>query len=48
MGARKLEIVVPSRIWDKLERCEQKSGIKKEDLLMRSLVKILEEFGETG
>jgi len=47
LGARKLEIIVPSRIWDKLERCEQKSGIKKEDLLMRSLIKVLEEFGET-
>jgi len=44
MGARKLEIVVPHRIWERLERCEQKTGIKKEDLLMRSLIKVLEEF----
>jgi hypothetical protein len=45
VGARKLEIVVPSRIWELLEKCEQKSGIKKEDLLMRSLIKVIEEFG---
>jgi len=48
MAARKLEIVIPSRIWEKLERCEQKTGISKTDLIMRSLVKTLEEFGETS
>lgn len=44
MSARKLEIVVPDKVWKLLEKCEQKSGIRKEDLLMRSLVKVLEEF----
>jgi len=46
MGARKLEIVVPSRIWDRLTRVEEKTGITKEDLLMRALVKVIEEFEE--
>jgi len=44
MSARKLEIVVPSRIWDRLSRVEAKTGIKKEDILMRAVVKVLEEF----
>jgi hypothetical protein len=45
VGARKLEIAVPSRIWELLEKCEQKTGIKKEDILMRAVVKVIEEFG---
>jgi len=44
MGARKLEIVVPARIWERLIRVEEKTGISKEDLLMRALVKVIEEF----
>jgi hypothetical protein len=46
VSARKLEIVVPSRLWERLERCEQRAGVRKEDLLMRALIKVLEEFGE--
>jgi len=42
-----LEIIIPARIWEKMERIEKRTGIRKEDLLMRSLVKVLEEFGET-
>lgn len=45
VAVRKLEIVVPSRLWDMLEKCEQKSGVRKEDLLMRALIKVIEEFG---
>jgi len=45
MGARKLEIVVPARIWDRLTKVEEETGITKEDLLMRALVKVIEEFG---
>jgi hypothetical protein len=45
VGARKLEVVIPSRIWELLEKCEQKSGVRKEDLIMRSLTKVIEEFG---
>jgi len=44
VGARKLEIVVPARIWDRLVKVEEKTGISKEDLLMRALVKVIEEF----
>jgi len=44
MGARKLEIIVPARIWDRLNKCEKRAGIKKEDLLMRAVIKVIEEF----
>jgi hypothetical protein len=45
LAVRKLEVVVPSRVYELLEKCEQKSGVKKEDLLMRAVIKVLEEFG---
>jgi len=44
VSARRLEIVVPSRIWDRLSEVEAETGISKEDLLMRALVKVIEEF----
>jgi len=44
LAVRKLEIVVPARIWDRLVKVEEKTGISKEDLLMRALVKVIEEF----
>jgi len=45
MTARRFEIVVPSRVWDRLVKVEEETGISKEDLLMRALVKVIEEFG---
>jgi len=46
MGARKLEIVVPARIWELLDQIEKTKGISKEDILMRSIVRVIEEFKE--
>jgi len=46
VSARKLEIVVPSRIWERLEKAERKTGVKKEDILMRAVIKVIEEFEE--
>lgn len=37
---------VPQKLLIKLEEIEQKSGIRKEDLIIRTLVKIIE--GEVG
>jgi hypothetical protein len=48
MSIRKLEIVVPQKIWDTLEKIEHEQGIRKEDILMRALVKVLEEFKTGG
>ncbi|MEM2259995.1 MAG: hypothetical protein QXP52_00130 [Candidatus Aenigmatarchaeota archaeon] len=45
MGASELRIIVPSTIFQKLEKIEKEQGIRKEDLIMRALVKVLEEFG---
>jgi len=42
MGARKLEIVIPERLWGKLDLVEQKTGIRKEDILMRAIINIIE------
>jgi len=44
MAAKKLEIVVPIRVWEKLEKIEKKQGLRKEDLLMRAIIKVIEEF----
>jgi len=44
LGARSLEIVVPERVWELLQKCEEKTGIKKEDLVMMAVVKVIEEF----
>ena|GEM_PF-1934714 len=42
MGARKLEIVVPARLWEKLSDFEAKTGVRKEDILMRAVINIIE------
>ncbi|MGB9693793.1 MAG: hypothetical protein ACPLYF_03020 [Fervidobacterium sp.] len=46
MSAKRLEIIIPVTIWDRLEKIEQKEGIRKEDIIMRTLVKVIEEFEE--
>lgn len=40
-----LQLAVPARIWELLEKAEQVSGLRKEDLIMRAVVKVCEEFG---
>ena len=44
VATRKLEIVIPSRIWERLEKIEKKAGVRKEDILMRAVIKVIEEF----
>jgi len=46
MAARKLELTVPHTIWKRLDDCEKRTGIRKEDLVMRALIKVIEEFEE--
>jgi len=43
---RKLEVVIPDRIWKKLEECQARAGMRIEDLLMRAVLKVIEEFGK--
>jgi len=40
-----LKIVVPQKIVEMLKICQQKSGIKMEDLIVMSIVKLLEQYG---
>jgi len=39
---RKLEIIVPSRIWEKLEELERRTNIRKEDIFMRVVINLLD------
>jgi hypothetical protein len=34
--------VIPAKLWEKLEQTEQKTGIRKEDILMRAVINIVE------
>lgn len=41
----KIEVLVPRRIYDALERAEAEMGVKKEDIVARAILKVLEELG---
>lgn len=42
---RVLEILVPSRVYEKLLEAEKLLGVTKEDLVARAILKVLEEAG---
>jgi len=46
LASRRLEILIPAKLYEELEVIEKKSGIRKEDILMRALIKVIEEFKE--
>lgn len=37
-------IVVPDQIAIRLRKCSEKTGIRIEDLIMRAIIKVIEEF----
>jgi len=41
---RRIEIVIPDALYERLERAERRAGIRKEDIFTRALVKAIEEF----
>lgn len=45
MAVKRLELMVPAKLFELLDRAEQKTGIRKEDLIARALIKVIEEFG---
>lgn len=45
MSSKQLVLVLPEKIYIELEKIQRKTGIKIEDLLMRSIIKVIEEFG---
>jgi hypothetical protein len=42
LGARELRLVIPARLWEKLEGLEKSTGVRKEDIVARALVNIVE------
>ena len=45
MGYAVLELVVPDAIKRRLEKIAKEKGVRIEDLIMRAIVKVIEEFG---
>jgi uncharacterized OB-fold protein len=39
---RKLEIIIPGRLWEKLEELERRANVRKEDIFLRVAVDIIE------
>jgi len=44
MATRTIEITIPHNVWKKLDEIERRTGITKEDLIMRAIVRVIEEF----
>ena len=42
---KQVVIVVPDKVYDALERMEKELNVRKEDVLTRAIVKVLEEAG---
>jgi len=42
---RQIVIAVPEKVYQALEKAEQELRVRKEDLITRALVKVLEEAG---
>ena len=40
-----IKILVPKKIYDKLEELEKRKGVSKEDIILRALERIIEEAG---
>ncbi|MEM1542781.1 MAG: hypothetical protein QXV82_09160 [Ignisphaera sp.] len=39
-----IKIVIPRKIYDAMVKCEKIKGIRKEDLIMMAMIKLLEEL----
>ncbi|MEM2566922.1 MAG: hypothetical protein QXH20_00400 [Candidatus Bathyarchaeia archaeon] len=48
MAVRELRVLVPVSVFEKLVAIEQKVGVRKEDLILRAIVKVIDEFGGGG
>jgi uncharacterized OB-fold protein len=42
VAVRRVELLIPGRLWEKLEELERVTGIRKEDIFLRVAVDILE------
>lgn len=48
MAVRELRVLVPVTVFEKLVAIEQRVGVRKEDLILRAIVKVIDEFGGGG
>jgi rRNA-processing protein FCF1 len=48
MSAKRLDIVIPSQIWDRLEKASKEHDMTIEDLLMRAVIQVIEELEKEG
>ncbi len=42
---KEIRLLVPRKIYDKLEEIEKRLGVSKEDIVLRAIMKVLEEMG---
>jgi hypothetical protein len=42
VAVRKLEVMVPGRLWDRLEELERRTNIRKEDIFLRAVINLLD------
>lgn len=42
--SKEIRIILPERVYVELKKVEEKTGIRLEDLITRSIVKVIEEF----
>jgi len=40
-----IRILVPRKLYDKLEEIEKRLGVTKEDIVLRAIMKVIEEMG---
>jgi len=40
-----IKLTVPERILEMLRKCEEKSGVRMEDLIVMAIIRVLEEHG---
>ncbi|RLC76723.1 MAG: hypothetical protein DRJ03_28085 [Chloroflexi bacterium] len=42
---KEIKLLVPKKIYDKLEELEKRLGVSKEDIVLRAIMKVIEEMG---
>jgi len=41
---KKLEILIPKKVYNELERIEREKGIRKEDIVLKAIINVLESY----
>jgi len=40
----KIEVYLPDKVYERLKKIEKEQGVKMQDILIRAIVKVIEEF----